>query len=143
MAGNGRRTKRPVNPSLTSDGELRGFELPEGSTVLPKGADWHPLAKKIWNDWRKSPQAQRMGTELDWDSLLITMIQLDGALKSGKWGTAAPEIRIRFNQFGDTPAARNALKFDAPGADDLSASRGVGSNVIPMTKVTDWRRQVG
>ena len=142
MAGNSRVAKKPSKPVLTTDGELRGPELPDGPSVLPRGADWHPMVRKMYDDLRRSPQAQRMGTELDWDAALMTMFIADAAFKSGKWATAAPEIRARMNQFGDTPAARNALKFDAPGSDDLSASTAKGSNVIDMRTVDEWRRQV-
>ena len=89
MAGNGRRSKKLAQPVLTTDGDLRGPELPDGPTVLPREQEWHPLILKMWEDLRRSPQAQRMGTDLDWDAALLTMIIADQALKTGKWATAA------------------------------------------------------
>jgi len=141
MAGNGRRSKKLAQPVLTTDGDLRGPELPDGPTVLPREQEWHPLILKMWEDLRRSPQAQRMGTDLDWDAALLTMIIADQALKTGKWATAAPEVRMRMNQFGDTPAARNSLKFDTPGADDLAAGVTSGSNIVDFSEMQRRRRR--
>jgi hypothetical protein len=35
---------------LEADGELYGFDLPEG--VLPDGADWHPRTVALWDSLR-------------------------------------------------------------------------------------------
>lgn len=143
MAGNGRRAKKASVPVLKTDGEKRGFDLPDGPSVLPRQDDWHPLIPKMWEEWRVSPQAQRMGTQLDWYALLRTMIVWDTALKSNRWATAAPEIRQALAAFGETPASRQALKFDAPQADDLAASQARSANTIDLEAFKERRRRVG
>jgi hypothetical protein len=143
MAGNTRKAKQSSIPVLKTDGELRGIDLPDGPSVLPRSAEWHPLIPKMWEEWRRSPQAQRMGTQLDWYALLRTMMVWDAALKSGKWGMAAPEIRQALALFGETPASRQALKFDAPKADDMAASAGSDSKMLDLEKFRERMKRVG
>lgn len=128
MAGNGRRASK-VNgvPILSSPDEPVGPEMPD---VRPDtGDDWLESTRLWYEGLRRSPLAQRMGVEPDWDFVLDTALLKDDFKRSRK-GRAmlAAEIRQREAMIGVTPKARNDLKFDAPQADDLKASGYPGAN---------------
>ena len=118
MAGNGRRAKRSGNTVLRVDGELRGFDLPDGPSVLAKGMDWNPLARRKWDVWRRSPMAQRWD-ESDWDFALETLIVFNNALRTNST-MAFAEVRQRESMLGQTYSDRVKLKLETPGADDFA-----------------------
>lgn len=131
----------PTNPVLKTDGELRGPDLPPAEFF---GMDrWVPVVEEHYRHWRSSPQAQRMGTDLDWDFLQQTMAIENEMYLTRRFATLGPEVRQRLNQLGDTPASRQSLKFDAPGADDMAASDGkVNPNAVAAHKIQSIRSQL-
>lgn len=64
-----------------------------------------------WEEWRRSPQAAAMATEVDWRFLLDTALIHHSMWMNGRW-EFANEIRMRVAKFGATPADRRALKFE-------------------------------
>jgi hypothetical protein len=99
---------------LVADGKLRGFPLPSGWVTNPKTGeveDWHPATVKWWTDWRKSPQATRMLTRVDWDYLLDTALLHHRMWKTGNVELAS-EVRLRVANFGATIADRQRLRAD-------------------------------
>lgn len=119
MAGNKRRAKKVEKKSalLVADGEARGPELP---ATRPDGEEWLDITRRTYEQWRRSPQAILMGTEPDWLNLLDLMFIKDLFYRRPS-AVMAAEIRMREAQIGATIAARRALKFDAPEANDLAA----------------------
>lgn len=121
-----RRNKKPEFTQLQQDGEVRGYELPEG--VLGKDLngnpiDWHPVTRRWWENWRTSPQASRMLSEPDWDYLLDTALIHHNMWKNGRWEFAS-EVRLRVAKFGATPDDRNRLRAEIvtiPEAGDVRA----------------------
>ena len=143
MAGNGRKAKGGAVPLLKQDGQLRGRELGDPELLLGHNKQWNPQVLKYWQHIRTSPQAQRMGTELDWDYMEQTMVLLNLYYDNHRWELAA-ELRQRMAEFGFTPASRVRLKFDTPGADDLNASQGGGfSHRVDREDFMRRRRAVG
>lgn len=125
MAGHGpppkpanERVRRNIDVPATvvePDDEVRGPELPaEPRFVLGFGDEvevirsWPARTVKWWDTWRRSPQAQTF-TDTDWDFLLDTA-QLHALFWLGEV-RHAPEIRIRLQQFGGTPADRMRLRL--------------------------------
>ena len=86
---------------LSSDGVVRGFDLPDG-------VPWHSRTVVWWDTWRRSPLASRF-TDTDWQFLLETAL-LHTALWSGKTDVA-PELRLRVAKFGATIEDRQRLKL--------------------------------
>lgn len=118
MAGQGRRASRSGNTVLRADGVERGFDLPDGPTVLPKNGEWKPLSVRKWAIWRKCPMATRWD-ETDWYFALDTLILYNGALESGRWELFA-EVRQREAKLGITYADRQSMKFEVPEANDYA-----------------------
>lgn len=120
-----RRNKKPEFTKLQQDGEVRGYELPEG--VLgkdPKGnpIDWHPVTRRWWENWRASPQASRMLSEPDWDYLLDTALIHHNMWKNGRWEFAS-EVRLRVAKFGATPDDRNRLRAEIIAVPEVGEAR--------------------
>lgn len=118
MAGQSRRAGKAGNTVLRVDGVKRGFDLPDGPTVLPKNGEWKPLSQDKWEAWRVCPMAQRWDMT-DWYFALDTLILYNGALESGRWELFA-EVRQREAKLGVTYADRQAMRFEVPGADDYA-----------------------
>lgn len=121
MAGNGRRASGGSNGVLKRPDKPLGPELPDAPQVLPNNHEWLPIVRHWYNEFRVSPQAELVRSEPMWMAVTIAFVQLNEMLISGKFATMSPEVRQLFGQFGWTPAALRALKFDIPLADDLSA----------------------
>lgn len=96
-----RRNSRPETVSVSTDGEVRGPELPEGPTWPVRTVAW-------WKTWRSSALAQTF-TDTDWDFLLDTAL-LHAAFWSGD-ASVASELRLRVAKFGATPEDRARLKL--------------------------------
>jgi hypothetical protein len=116
MAGRGpapakttRRTNKSAVPTteVTVDDALRGPELPEFPSAE---SDWHPMTRKWWDIWRRSPQAQAF-VETDWSFLLDTALMHHAMWSKGQW-TLAAEVRLRAAKFGATPEDRARLKME-------------------------------
>ncbi len=108
-----RRNKRPEFTQLQQDGEVRGPELPEDVLLNTKGepTEWHPMTRRWWENWRRSPQASRMLSDPDWDYLLDTALIHHNMWKNGRWDFAS-EVRLRVAKFGATPDDRNRLRAE-------------------------------
>ncbi|PWK81714.1 hypothetical protein C8D88_116126 [Lentzea atacamensis] len=138
MAGRGRapkdpekRVRRNADPiptaELTTDGELRGLELP--ADVLGEGEEWHPQTLRWWNTWRSSPQAQTF-LQTDWDFLLDTALMHHTMWAKGRWEFAA-ELRLRAAKFGATPEDRARLRMKVTDPDKPASDS-------PATKTTHY-----
>lgn len=138
MAGNGRKASKSQIPVLRADGRIRGRELGDPALVLGKGKQWNPKVLQMWDNLRRSPQAQRMGTDLDWDYAETMMIALDMFYETHRWEMLS-EVRQWMAKIGYSPADRNALKFDAPAPDDLAvgASAGNSGQALDMDEYWD------
>ncbi len=104
--------------SLVADGKTRGYALPKNFLTDPKTGEvipWHPATVRWWNHWRKSPQATRMLTMPDWDFLLDTAVIHHWMWSKGDFERAS-EVRLRVQQFGATPEARQRLRADVVAA---------------------------
>lgn len=104
---------------VSQDGELRGFELPDG--LLPEGTEWHAATVAWWNTWRESAQAQKF-TETDWRFLLDTALMHHTMWTKGRWEFAG-EIRLRVGKFGATPEDRQRLKLSIDTPADAAAEQ--------------------
>ena len=67
MAGQGRSASRVNGETLKWDGLVRGPEMPG---LRPDGKEWLPNSIEYYEEFRRSPQALKMGTDLDWQSVL-------------------------------------------------------------------------
>ncbi|MEE8668286.1 MAG: hypothetical protein SOI13_01575 [Bifidobacterium mongoliense] len=139
MAGNGRRASKSTGETLKWDGVVRGLELP---SCRPDGKEWLDLTKQYYYSFRVSPQAVKLGTDLDWYSVLDTCLLKDNFFRR-PGGVLAAEIRARENAFGITPLARHALKWDAPSNDDLGAGSHGAANVVDAARRRDVRKMLG
>lgn len=135
MAGTGRRASKPTGEPLKWDGKLRGYPMP---AVRPDGKEWCQWTRDYYEHIRKSPQAVKLGTELDWDSVLDLCILKDNFYRK-PGAVLAAEIRARENAIGVTPLARHALKWDAPDSDDLGAGDEAGLNDVGESRMDDMR----
>lgn len=108
-----RRNKKPEFTQLQEDGQVRGPELPDGVLLNVNGepTEWHPMTKRWWENWRRSPQATRMLSAPDWDYLLDTALIHHNMWKNGRWDFAS-EVRLRVAKFGATPDDRNRLRAE-------------------------------
>jgi hypothetical protein len=137
MAGNGRRASRASGETLKWDGVVRGPDFP---ATRPDGkSEWLRLTKIYYQSFRVSPQAVKLGTDLDWSSVFDLCLLKDNFYRKPSAMLAA-EIRARENAFGITPLARHALKWDAPSAEDLGAGQAHGdANTVEMKRLVDVR----
>ena len=114
--GSRRYKKIRTHEVIATSGQLHGPPLP---TYIPGLGDgkvrWHPQTRRWWTAWRRSPQAVRMITELDWTFLFETALLhhrfwADGEVKLGA------ELRIRQAKFGATPEDRSRLRVEVQDA---------------------------
>ncbi|NEG55460.1 hypothetical protein GFD21_06730 [Bifidobacterium sp. SMA15] len=103
------------------------------------GADkqWNPRVLLMWDNLRRSPQAQRMGTDLDWDYAELMMVALNIFFETHRWEMLS-EVRQWMAKIGYSPADRNALKFDAPAPDDLAVGQPGSSSGNGMDMEEYW-----
>ena len=135
-----RRNKPPQKELIKSDGKLYGFELPEkvlGTNKNGRFIKWHPMTKKWWDHWRRSPQATKMLSEPDWDFLLDTALMHHTMWASRKWEFAS-EIRLRVQKFGCTPEDRLRLRLEI---DNQRAEAEVGNHKGADVASLDARRR--
>lgn len=114
-----RRRNADPNPrtQVAPDDELRGPELPDEIV-------WHPMTRRWWDVWRRSPQAQAMG-DTDWSFLLDTALLHHEMWQTGDTSRAA-EVRLRSAKHGATAEDRLRLRMDimAPEADEPEPDTG-------------------
>lgn len=148
MAGRGpapakehtRRSNDKKLIALISDDKLRGPALPVRALGMSGGKPvaWHPMTKRWWNNWRKSPQAIRMMSSPDWDYLLDTAKIHHEFWTTGRWELAA-ELRLRAGKFGATPEDRARLGFEIATGAATPTPEGTEtpSNVSSMDDIRD------
>lgn len=126
---------------VKADGKLGGFPLPEG--VLPGGPneEWHPQTKVMWEEWRSSPQSQRMATGVDWQFMLDTALMHHMMWSKGRWDFAG-EVRIRMAKFGATPEDRLRIKLEVEVPESFAAGNG-GANDTSATTQQKRRQRWG
>jgi hypothetical protein len=103
-----RRRNKPAAPTavVTSDGELRGPDLPD----LGGDEAWHSRTIAWYRTWRESAQAQTF-TETYWDFLIDTALMHTVMWSKGKWEFAS-EVRLRGAKLGATKDDRKRLGID-------------------------------
>lgn len=138
MAGQGRRASKLTGELLTWDGIVRGPELP---ATRPDLKEWLPESKAYYESFRRSPQALKMGSALDWSSVQ-DLVFLKDCFYRRPGAQMAAEIRARENSFGITPLARHALKWEAPGVDAEAAGGGASVNVVDASRMDDVRAEI-
>lgn len=145
-----------VRDIIRSDGKLGGFDLrdlPEDYLPLKprkewadenesEREDWHPATLRWWDNWRSSPQATRMVTDVDWDYLLDTALMHHRTWMSGGTNTERlAEIRIRLAAFGATPADRLRLRLEVELPTEQHPAGGGKANNV--TNLKDRRAALG
>lgn len=152
MAGRGpvpkpnavRRNKQPERTQLVASTHPRGPELPKG--VLPvdrrsgERETWNAQTKKWWGHLRRSPQANLIQSDVEWDYLLDTALMHHTMWEKGRW-EFANEIRMRLAKFGITPEDRLRLRVEIaePSGAPNGSEPGVTNNV---TSITDRRKRL-
>lgn len=138
MAGQGRRASRVNGETLKWDGIIRGPELPE---LRPDKVEWLAVTREYYENFRRSPQALKLGTDLDWSAVFDLVLLKDNFYR--RQGTQlAAEIRARENQFGITPMARHALKWDAPDPNQMAAGGGADVNDVSAERMSGLRNSI-
>ncbi len=144
-----------VRDTIKADGKVGGFDLPDPELALPlkpKGewADpevpereqWHPMTVRWWENWRRSPQATRMLTDVDWDYLLDTALMHHQMwVGGGRNSERAGEIRVRVAAFGATYADRLRLRLEIEAPEEY----GVGNAKTGddnVTSIQDRRKRL-
>lgn len=153
MAGRGpapkqnavRRNKESTERTrLVASTRARGPELPKG--VLPfdprtkKRETWNGRTKAWWAHLRRSPQANLIQSDVEWDYLLDTALMHHSMWQRGRW-EFANEIRMRLAKFGITPEDRLRLRVeiaDPSGAEDGSEPGATGN----VTSIADRRKRL-
>ena len=138
MAGTGRRASKATGEPLKWDGEVRGHDLP---STRPDGKEWLANSIEYYEEFRRSPQALKMGTDLDWQSVL-DLVFLKDCFYRRPGAQMAAEIRARENQFGITPLARHALKWDAPDPNQMAAGGGAVVNDVSAERMSGLRNSI-
>lgn len=144
-----------VRDVIRSDGKLGGFDLrdlpddylplkPKNQWADPEQSEreeWHPATLRWWDNWRRSPQATRMVTDVDWDYLLDTALMHHRTWMSGGTNTERlAEIRIRLASFGATYADRLRLRLEVElPPEQHPAGKSGGATV---TDIADRRRRI-
>lgn len=140
---------------IRADGKLGGFDLRDlpdeylplkaaknwADPEVPEHEEWHPATLRWWDNWRRSPQASRMVTDVDWDYLLDTALMHHRTWMSGGTNTERlAEIRIRLANFGATYADRLRLRLEIElPPEQHPAGKGSGATV---TNIDDRRRRI-
>ncbi|MBS3177742.1 MULTISPECIES: hypothetical protein [unclassified Pseudoclavibacter] len=121
---------KPVGPTLPKASLVFPVEVDEltGAVTQP---DWHPMTRRWWNHWRRSPQASRMLSQPDWDFLLDTALMHHVMWEKKRWEFAS-EIRLRVAKFGATPEDRLRLRQEIDIPETTPAGDGEGATVTSM-----------
>ncbi len=138
MAGQRRSASRVNGETLKWDGIVRGPDMP---ALRPDGKEWLANSIEYYEEFRRSPQALKMGTDLDWQSVL-DLVFLKDCFYRRPGAQMAAEIRARENQFGITPLARHALKWDAPDPNQMAAGGGAQVNDVSAKRIGNLRQSI-
>lgn len=100
---------------LVKDDVVRGPDLPEG---MLEGDSWHPMVTRWWEAFRRSPMAQRVTDDVQWETLMAAMVVYNDAWTSGVRGRAMriTEFRAFFASYFITPGdlRRHGLEVVEP-----------------------------
>lgn len=144
-----------VRDTIKSDGTLGGFDLrdlPEEFLPIARKEDWpdentpvremwHPATLRWWDNFRSSPQATRMTTDVDWDYLLDTALMHHVSWQSGgKNSERFAEIRIRVANFGATYADRLRLRLEVEVPEQYPVGNGGNGNNV--TDIQNRRKRL-
>jgi hypothetical protein len=126
------RTNADPHPSIVL--EFRPSDQPD-LPPAPGDADWHPMARKWWDMWSKSAQAETF-TESDWLFILDTVLMEQAMWADGelKW---AAEVRLRVAKFGATLEDRARLRMVFADADAKDSKR---PSDVPVQSAARKRR---
>lgn len=119
------RTNPNQFAELTTDGEIRGPELPTGQGY----PEWHPQTLKLYESLRVSALAQTW-VNTDWEFLVDTMLLHHSMWAKGSW-THAAEVRLRLGKYGTTPEDRMRLRVAVDQPDSLAQQN---ADVVPIQR---------
>lgn len=125
-----------VRETITFDGEIRGFDLPD--EALEDGELWHPMVVAWWEAFRASPQAQLLVFDIQWHTLLGAMRTYQDLWTGQSRGRTlrAAEFRQILTQYLVTPgdARRSGIEFvlPEPADDEDDASRSGSPKVTSL-----------
>lgn len=144
MAGQRRQASRVNGETLKWDGIVRGPDFPR---TRPDGGEWMNneffKAKEYYHRIRCSPQALKLGTDLDWDAVIDLVYLKDCFYRRTPPSTQmAAEIRARENALGVGPLARHALKWDAPDPNQMAAGGGADVNDVSAERMSGLRNSI-
>ncbi|WP_311208736.1 MULTISPECIES: hypothetical protein [unclassified Aeromicrobium] len=126
---------------LVKDDVVRGFPLPEATIFDDTGraVAWHPMVERWWEAFRRSPMAQRVTEDVQWETLLAAMVVYNDAWWGGSRGRAMriTEFRAFFASYFITPGdlRRNGLEVVVPTGeedDEGLAATGTDGNVTSL-----------
>lgn len=129
---------------LKSDGELRGPELDEEMRPVDKETGelepWHPVVVRMWDELRRSPQASRMATDLDWHIAMLTADEIHIYLTSSRRSVERfKAIQSAYASFGATVADRLRLRMEVEVLEEYPVGNVDNSNV---TSIDDRRMRI-
>ena len=131
-----RPDKNKVTQHIAWDGEVRGFDLP--AEALASGEEWHPMVVSWWESFRRSPQAQLLSSDLQWETLLGAMRTYQDLWTGQARGRTlkSAEFRQILTQYLVTPAdaRRNGIEFVTPQADDDGDNPTTGASVSDLSE---------
>lgn len=144
-----------VRETIKSDGKLGGWPLPPAELALPRKPkaewadpevpeheEWHPMTVRWWENWRRSPQATRMTTDVDWDYMLDTALMHHVAwMSGGKNSERFGEIRVRVAAFGATYADRLRLRLEVEVPEEYAVGNGA-EGATNVASISDRRRRI-
>lgn len=147
--------------ALKVDDEVRGWPLPEGVLGYLENADgslrededgepipvpWHPQVVKWWEAFRRSPMAQRVVVDVQWESLLASMLAYQDVWTQGPKGrhSRLAEFRAVFTSFFITPGdlRRNGLEIEVPKADEEPKDESGKPTVAPVTSLEARKKRI-
>lgn len=136
MAGPGMAPKEPSRRARNNKDPMGPIKLGFRACTppdLPEDFDWHPMTRRWWSAWQRSPMAALMG-EVDWLNHMDTALMHHQMWTKGQW-TLAAEVRLRSAQYGATPLDRLRLRIQW--VDDR------GEDMTQTTSVPERRRDYG
>lgn len=105
-----------VREYIAPDGKIRGFDLPDDA--LEVGEEWHPRVVAWWDAFRRSPQAQLVVADVQWETLLSAMRTYQDLWTGKSRGRSlrAAEFRQLLTHYLVTPAdaRRSGIEFVLP-----------------------------
>lgn len=91
--------------------------------LAPGGLEWAPEVRDWYADFRRSPQASLLVTDVDWQMLLIAAELLNIFYASGSL-QAYSRFEALVSKFGTTPADRRKLRLSVEVPDPVDQDSG-------------------